>query len=178
VYQFTPLVDNSNLNRNPYPSGLAVVGSDVYVANGNQHAIWRVTGGATRIAGTVTVQAGATVGVPCNYSTTNCGDDGPALSAGFNMLGNGSTPPLAALEGDQNGLFVLDQEGKGRVRYINLSGGAVTVAGLSVAAGGVRTAAGGGLPPPFGGRLARGGSFCSPTGVRPARPGELWRSCG
>ncbi|HKE02901.1 MAG TPA: hypothetical protein VKE91_02520, partial [Blastocatellia bacterium] len=176
VYQFTPLVDNSNLNRNPYPSGLAVVGSDVYVANGNQHAIWRVTGGVTRIAGNVSVQAGATVGMPCDYSTTNCGDDGPALSAGFNMLGNGSTPPLAALEGDQNGLFVPDQEGKGRVRYINLSGGAVTVAGLSVAAGAIRTAAGSGLAPPFDGGLAIGASFNSPTGVAADGAGNLWIS--
>jgi uncharacterized protein (TIGR03437 family) len=176
VHQFAPLIDNNNLNRNPYPSGLAVVGSNIYVANGNQHAIWRVTGGLARIAGNVIVSAGATVGVPCDYSTTNCGDDGPALSAGFKMLGNGSAPPLAGIDGDQNGLFVNDQESRGRVRYINLSGGAVTHAGLSVAAGAIRTIAGSGLQPPYDGGLAIGASLSAPTGVAVDGAGNLWIS--
>src|SRR5262245_817375 len=176
VHQFSPIFDTNNLNRNPYPSGLAVVGSDVYVSNGNQHAIWRVTGNVTKIAGNTIVSSGATVGVPCDYSTTNCGDDGAATGAGFKFLGNNSTPPLAGIDSDQIGLFVLDQEGKGRVRFINLSNGAVTVAGLSVAAGMIRTIAGSGLDSPYDGGLATGARFSTPVGVAVDSAGNLWIS--
>ena len=175
VHQFQ-LFNNSGLNRNPYPSGIAIVGSNVYVANGNQQTIWRVTGGAARIAGTVTVQDGATIGQPCDYSGSNCGDDGAAVNAGFKLLVSTDSPPLAGVEGDQNGLFILDQAGKGRVRYINLSGGTVTVAGLPIAAGAIRTIAGNGLEPPYDGGLATGASFNAPTGVAVDGAGNLWVS--
>ncbi|MGH9934766.1 MAG: IPT/TIG domain-containing protein, partial [Blastocatellia bacterium] len=176
VHQFQ-ILNNSGLNRNPYPSGIAVVGGNVYVTNGNQQSVWRVTGGAARIAGTVTVQNGATIGQPCDYSGSNCGDDGAAVNAGFKFLVSTDNPPLAGVEGDQNnGLFILDQTGKGRVRYINLSGGAVTVAGLSVAAGAIRTIAGNGLEPPYDGGPATGASFNAPTGVAVDGAGNLWVS--
>ncbi len=169
VNQF-PVVDNSGLNANPYPSGLAFVGGNLYCANGNSQTIFRLTGGVARIAG----QSGAS----CNYSSSNCGDDGAALNAGFNMLGSTGNPPIAGLTGDQNGLFVLDQgvTSKGRVRYINLTGGTVTVAGLSVGGGVIRTVAGNGLSAPYDGGLATGATFKTPTGVAVDAAGNLWVS--
>jgi uncharacterized protein (TIGR03437 family) len=168
VHQFPVIVNG--INQNPYPSGLAIVGGSVYAANGNAQTIARVTGGAATIAGTA--------GQACDYSVSNCGDDGAALSAGFNMMGSTGTPPLASIEGDQNGLFVLDQgvTGRGRVRYINLTGGSVTVAGLTIAPGVIRTIAGSGLASPYDGGLATGASFNTPVGVAVDSNGNLWVS--
>lgn len=168
VHQFQLFVNG--LNQNPYPSGLAIVGNCLYVANGNGQTIARVTCGLATIAG----QSGAA----CNYSISNCGDDGPAVNAGFNMLGSTASPPLAGIEGDQNGLFILDQGAleRGRVRYINLTGGAVTLAGMSVAPGVIRTIAGNGLVSPYDGGLAAGATFNTPSGVAVDASGNLWVS--
>ncbi len=176
VHQFSPIFDDIGLNRNPYPSGIAVQGGNVYVSNGNQHAIWRITNGVTRIAGNVIQQSGAPVGVPCDFSANNCGDNGASLNAGFNLLGSGSTPPIAGLDADANGLFVADQPAKGRVRYINLSGGGVTLGGVGVSPGTTNTIAGTGLPAPFDGGIAIGASFNAPTGVAVDGTGNLWVS--
>jgi uncharacterized protein (TIGR03437 family) len=172
VHQFQ-VVNPSGLNANPYPSGIAIVGGNVYVANGNQQTVVRVTGGVTTIAGTA--------GQACDYSASNCGDDGAAAGAGFNMLGSTSDPPVAGLEGDQNGLFVLDQSatgvgGRGRIRYINLTGGTVTVGGVNVSPGVIRTVAGNGLASPYDGGLATGASFSAPVGVAADANGNLWIS--
>lgn len=168
VHQFQLFVNG--LNQNPYPSGLAIVGNCLYVANGNGQTIVRVTCGVTTIAG----QSGAA----CDYSISNCGDDGPAANAGFNMLGSTASPPLAGIEGDQNGLFVLDQGSleRGRVRYINLTGGSVTLAGVSVGPGVIRTIAGNGLVSPYDGGLATGATFNTPSGVGVDSSGNLWIS--
>ncbi|MCG3159389.1 MAG: hypothetical protein JMDDDDMK_00375 [Acidobacteria bacterium] len=166
VHQFPVIVNG--INQNPYPSGVAVVGGNVYVALGNAQTIVRVTGGPTTIAGQS--------GTACDYSISNCGDDGPALNAGFNMLGSTSSPPLASIEGDPNGLFVMDQgtTGKGRVRYINLTGGSVTIAGLTIASGVIRTVGGNGLASPYDGGLATGATFNTPTGVAVDGNNNLW----
>ncbi|MGH9849540.1 MAG: PKD domain-containing protein, partial [Blastocatellia bacterium] len=168
VNQFPVFVGQTN--QNPYPSGVAIVGGSVYVANGNQQTIVRVTGGVSTIAGTP--------GQACDYTASNCGDDGPATGAGFNMLGSTATPPLAGIEGDQNGLFILDQgvTGRGRIRYINLTGGSVTVGGVTVAAGVIRTVAGSGLVSPYDGGLATGATFNSPVGVAADANNNLWIS--
>src|SRR5215831_8577744 len=124
--------DAINSIGNPYPSGIAVVGGNVYVANGNEKAIYNATNGQ-KIAG-ITVMG---TPVPCDYSSNNCGDGGPAISAGLNLQGGSDEPPLAGIDGDGNGLFVADQKNKGRVRYINLTGGAVTIAGTQILAGAI-----------------------------------------
>jgi len=166
INQFPVIVGQTN--QNPYPSGVAIVGGSVYVANGNQQTIVRVTGGVSTIAGAP--------GQSCDYSVSNCGDDGAATGAGFNMLGSKATPPLAGIESDQNGLFILDQgiTGRGRVRYTNLTGGTVTVGGLTVAAGVIRTIAGSGLASPYDGSLATGASFNAPVGVGADASNNLW----
>jgi len=161
---------------NPYPSGVAIVGGNVYVANGNEQAIVRITPSVSKIAGITKSVGGQVVPASCDYSSTNCGDDGAAANAGFNILGSTDNPPIAAIEGDQNGLFILDQLGKGRVRYINLTGGTVTIAGLPIAAGAIRTIAGSGLEPPYDGGPAIGAALSSPVGVAVDGAGNLWVS--
>ncbi|MFN0083977.1 MAG: IPT/TIG domain-containing protein [Blastocatellia bacterium] len=167
------LVTQFSINQqsaNPFPSGLAIQGGSIYVANGNLQTIVRATGTPTTIAGTT--------GSACDYSSSSCGDGGPAASSGFNMLGSTATPPLAAIDADANGIFVADQgvSGKGRVRYINLTGGVVSQAGTSVPAGAVQTIAGSGLAAPYDNGLATGATFNTPTGVAIDSNGNLWVS--
>src|SRR4030095_8022884 len=78
--------------------------------------------------------------------------------------------------GDSGGLFVADQPSKGRVRYINLSGGTVNVGGVSVAPLVIRTVAGSGLETPYDTGLAIGASFNALTGVAVDTNGNLWIS--
>ncbi|MGH9768594.1 MAG: hypothetical protein ACREAB_14275, partial [Blastocatellia bacterium] len=183
VHQYKVL-NKDSVNVNPFPSGIAIVGGNIYVANGNQKTVRRVTNGEARIAGTTTSVPDSPnppteVGIVCNYSGSNCGDDGAALNSGLNSLGSTDNLPLAGIEGDGNGIFVLDQgpPNKGRVRYINLSGGTVTVAGVNVGAGVISTVSGNGLLPDFyDGGLAESASFKTPVGVAVDGAGNLWVS--
>ncbi len=146
-------------NPNAYPAGLAVRGNDVFVANGNSQVIVRLGGSGTVIAGRA--------GIGCDYGSSSCGDGGPATAATFSMAGSATTPPLLGLEADANGLYVLDQGQfqKGRIRYLNLSSGAATIAGTQVAAGAIETVAGSALSEPYDGSLAIGGTLNSPSGL-------------
>ncbi|MBK9313376.1 MAG: hypothetical protein IPM55_03875 [Acidobacteria bacterium] len=164
VHQYTV----SQASPNPYPSGLAIQNGNTYTANGNQQTITRVTTGVTTVAG-----------IPrefCDYSISNCGDGGPGTSAGLNLAGSTASPPLAGIVADGSGIFILDQGqiGKGRVRYLNLSGGTVNVDGVSIPAGAIDTIAGNGLSTPFDGGLATGAAFNTPTGVAVDANHNLW----
>ncbi|MGA1368366.1 MAG: PKD domain-containing protein, partial [Blastocatellia bacterium] len=116
---------------NAFPSGLAHFGGSLYSANGNQQTITRLapSTGATIVAG----QAGAS----CDYTVTNCGDGRPGAQAGFSLLSSASVVPLASIDADGSGIFIADQgtTRRGRIRYLNLSGTAVTLAGISIPAG-------------------------------------------
>jgi uncharacterized protein (TIGR03437 family) len=168
VRQFT--INDDTVN--PYPTGLALFGGNAYTATGNEQTVYRITGGSALIAGTVANGKG----VSCDYSASNCGDGGPASGSGFNLLGSTGTPPLAGIESDANGLFVLDQgvSGRGRIRYINLTGGTVNVAGTNVPAGAIETIGGTGQSGPYDGGLATGATFNTPTGVAVDGNGNLW----
>jgi len=155
---------------NPHPVGLAIVGANVYVANGNEQAIYRANNNGPKLAGMLSGAAPAS----CDYSSNNCGDGGPTINAGFNLLGNSDEPPIACLEGDNEGLYVADQKGKGRVRFINLVGVTVTRAGVQIATNTINTIAGSGRPAPFDGGLATCATFGSPTGVAVDGNGNLW----
>jgi sugar lactone lactonase YvrE len=155
---------------NPHPVGLAIVGDYVYVANGNEHAIYLANNNGPKIAGILSGAAPAS----CDYSSSNCGDGGPTINAGFNLLGSSDEHPLACLEGDHEGLYVADQKGKGRVRFINLISGHVTRAGAHIAANTINTIAGSGRTAPFDGGHATGATFGSPTGVAIDGNGNLW----
>jgi uncharacterized protein (TIGR03437 family) len=173
-FNLIQLPDGNPLN--PYPSDVALVigNGNLYTANGNEQAIYRLTNGVAKLAG-------RTTGSPpkptaCDYSTDNCGDGGAVGGAGFNMLGSTDDPPITGLENDQNGLFVIDQKGKGRLRYINLSTAPVTLAGTQIAAGAIDTIAGSGLEFPYNGGQAIGAAFSSPTGVAIDGSDNLWIS--
>jgi hypothetical protein len=152
----------------PFPSGMTIHNGKLYIANGNEQTIVRLDGGQSRIAGQP--------GTACDYSTSNCGDGGPAVSAGLNLLGSTSNPPLAGIEADANGIFILDQGGlsRGRVRYINLSAATVTLAGVQIAPGAINTVAGTGLSSPYDGGPAIGASLNAPTGVVADANNNLW----
>ncbi|MGE0101264.1 MAG: PKD domain-containing protein [Blastocatellales bacterium] len=157
-------------NPNPYPSGLAVQNGNIYVANGNQQTVARINGGITVVAGIVREF--------CDYSISNCGDGGTATSAGLNLAGSTASPPLAGIAADANGIFILDQAqvSKGRVRYLNLTGGTVNIGGTNIPAGAIDTIAGSGLASPFDGGPATGAAFNTPTGVAVGPNGNLWIS--
>lgn len=153
---------------NPYPSALSVRGSEVYVAAGNQQTI-------VRIAPTVAVLAGEE-NQSCDYSTSNCGDGGPAASAKFNLQNSSNTPPLVGLEADANGLFILDQANslRGRIRYFNLVSNEVLVLGKPISAGAINTVSGNGAAEPYDNGLAISSVLSNPTGVAVDANGNLF----
>ena len=143
-----------------FQSGLALLNGVLYAANGNDQTVVRVSGGQT------TIVAGL-MRAFCDYSNSSCGDGGPGPAAGLNLLGSTASPPLAGIEADANGLYILDQGStlKGRVRYLNLSSVPVTLAGVTVAPNTINTIAGTGLLPPYDGGLATSASLSSPVGL-------------
>ena len=174
--QFPPKADSgaTPYTNNPFTSGLALFGGKLYIANGNMQDIARIDspGNSTSIAGTI--------GSSCDYSPGNptCGDGGPASAAGLGMLGSTGNPPLVGIAADSKGIYVPDQGSiqRGRVRFINLSGAAATVAGVTIAAGNIDTVAGTGLVAPFDGGLATSAAFNTPTGVTLDPNGNMWIS--
>lgn len=162
--------DFGQQSLNPYPSGLAVLGNNIYVVLGNLQTIVRLNGTATVVAGKE--------GLSCDYSVSNCGDGGAGTNATFNLQGSTGNPPVSGIVADGNGLFIPDQviSGRGRVRYLNQSGGSVTVGGVTIAAGAIDRIAGNGLSLPYDGGLATSATFNTPTGVAVDANGNLWIS--
>ncbi len=144
---------------NPYPAGLAAIGGNVYVANGNQQTIAQVNNGGAVVAGKQSVA--------CDYSSSSCGDGGAGANAIFSLAGSSASPPLLGLESDASGIYILDQGSvqKGRVRYLNLGVAPVTLAGVTIAPNNVDTIAGSGLASPYDGGPAIGGALSFPLGV-------------
>jgi uncharacterized protein (TIGR03437 family) len=155
---------------NPYPSALAVRGDEVYVANTNQQTILRIAPSMALVAGMDLMS--------CDYTTTSCGDGGPAANAKFNLQNSTNTLPLAGFEADANGLYVGDQGNvqRGRIRYLNLSSGSVTLLGKTISAGRIDTVAGNGLSAPFDNGLAVSSVLSNPTGVAVDANGNLFIS--
>ncbi|MDQ3012585.1 MAG: PKD domain-containing protein, partial [Acidobacteriota bacterium] len=153
---------------NPFPSGLAIRGTDVYVALANLQTIVQLNGSATVVAG-VSTQS-------CDYSVSNCGDGGPGTSATLGFQGSTGNIPLAGIAADANGVFIADQSltGRGRIRYLNRSAAAVTLAGVTIAPNAIDRIGGNGLTPPYDGGLATSATFNSPTGVAVDANNNLW----
>lgn len=163
--------------NNPFSTGLAFFGGKLYVANGNTQDIIRIDSPAavTRIAGIF--DDGVGVGTACDYQPGDvCGDAGPAVTAGLNLIGSTGTPPLAGIASNGNGIFVLDQGGisRGRVRFINLSANDVELGGTTIAPNNINTIAGSGLIGPFDSGLATSAGFNTPSGVAVDARGNLW----
>ncbi len=153
---------------NPFPSALAVRGDEVYVANGNQQTILRIVPNKTVIAGEELVS--------CDYTSSTCGDGGLASSARFNLQNGSRTPPLVGFDADASGLYIGDQGNsqRGRIRYLNLTGNAVTVLGKNIPATGIDTIAGNGATAPFDNGLAISSVLSNPTGVTVDANGNLF----
>ncbi len=153
---------------NPYPSGLTLFGGNLYVANGNALTIMRITGGIATVAGLMSTA--------CDYSISNCGDGGSGAQAAFNFLSSINLPPLAGIESDGGGLFILDQGAveRGRVRYLNLSGSPTTVGGVMIGPNQINTIAGAGMEPPYDQGLATSAVLNTPTGVAATAQGDLF----
>lgn len=154
---------------NPYPVGLSVQGSNIYVVLGNEQTVVRLNGGAP------VVVAGQT-GQSCDYSVSSCGDGGTATNALFGFSGSTGNPPLAGIASDSTGVFILDQglTGRGRIRFLNTSGNGVTVAGVTVLPNAVDRIGGNGLSSPYDGGLATSATFNAPVGVAVDANGNLW----
>ena len=154
-----------------YPSGLAYFSGTLYMALGNQQTIVRPGGNTTD-----TVRVSGTVGVSCDYSTSVCGDGGVASSAGFFLQSSVGTPPFAHIAASANGLFIPDQGSilRGRIRFLNLTSAAVTLAGTTTPALGINTIAGNGLQPPYDGVAALATELRVNNGVAVDANNNLW----
>jgi len=143
-----------------YPNGVAITpGGQIYATLGNAQQIVRIGSN-----GSVTRVAGNTVSLVCDLdSNPSCGDGGTALNANFSFPGSteGRGVLIAA---DSNGIFVPDFNTH-RVRYINLSGATVTVAGVSIGSQKIDSVAGNGFSVPFDNMNATSSELVGPTGV-------------
>jgi len=177
--------DAGSLTNNPMPAGLALLGGSLYIANSSDNTVVRIDSPSTASAQSTPGGGATSINVPpvnlisgvagtlCDYSSNSCGDGGAVSSLTFDLrtvsmnLGN-----------DANGLFVLDQVGistnRPRVRYLNLSGGPLTLANVSVAANTGDTVIGSGLPSPYDGGLATSAILTSPVGVASDSNGNLF----
>jgi uncharacterized protein (TIGR03437 family) len=154
-----------------YPSGLAYFSGALYIALGNQQTIVRPGGNTTD-----TVRVAGTVGVSCDYNTSSCGDGGAASGAGFFLQSSVGTPPVAHIASSSNGLYIPDQGSilRGRVRFLNLTSGSVTLAGTTTPGLGINTIAGNGLQPPYDGVAALATELRVTNGVAVDANNNLW----
>jgi sugar lactone lactonase YvrE len=168
VAQF-PFNPNNPFSVSHSPTGLAVRGGNVYVAKGNQQVVMQLTGVPSPL-----IVAGISSSA-CDYSVDNCGDGGALSAVRFNLPGTASSPAVVSLHADANGLFILDQGDKrrGRVRYLNLSAQAATLAGTTVAPNTAATIAGNGIKEPFDGSVM-GAALSDLSGVATDASGNLW----
>ncbi len=157
---------------NQYPAGLASINDSMYVANGNDQTIWRLTGAGV----TSPVLISGASGVGCIYNGDNCGDGGTIANLRFGMARLSAPNTFVGLESDANGLYVLDQgnEKRGRVRYLNVSAQPVTLAGTTIANNTGDTIGGIGLNSPYDGILATASALTDLSGVTIDTNGNLW----
>lgn len=146
---------------NPYPTGLALFGDKLYFANSNKHTIQRVV--STNNVVTVAGQDSTA----CDPTSGSCGDGGAAAAALLSLPTASYDLPVAGLAADASGLYLSDQArfGQGRVRYINLTGSSVNVAGVTVAGNSIASIAGAGFVRPYNGGLATSAELARPVGV-------------
>jgi sugar lactone lactonase YvrE len=171
-------------NSGLLPNSLTVLGNFIYVAMANQAVIVRIgktgsetptivagsgtlNGTSNPITGTGSPCAGPPSGEPLPYTPLSaCGDGGAATSAQFNFPGN-SELGATAVTSDASGLYVVDQaiSSRARLRYVNLSGGSVTLASTTIASGNIDAVLGGLIAPPFNEGPVLGANLNSPIGL-------------
>jgi uncharacterized protein (TIGR03437 family) len=152
-----------------FPTGITTaLNGDAYVALGNAQQIIRVT-----TAGVKTVVVGNPTMLLCDFNTNpTCGDGGPAAQASLSIPDSTANLTLG-LAADARGVYIPDFRFK-RVRFANLTGGPVTIAGTTVAAQTINTVAGNGLASPYDGTPATSAEMFVPTGVAADALGNLF----
>ncbi|MDX2033687.1 MAG: hypothetical protein SF339_23625 [Blastocatellia bacterium] len=152
-----------------FPTGITVTpGGDALVALGNAQQIARITpnGVKTTIAGNTNMLVCDTVNNP------TCGDGGPAIQANLSIPDSTANKTLS-IAADARGLYLPDFRYK-RMRFINLSGSAATIAGTSVGPQAINTVCGSGLASPYDGTAATSAELFVPTGVAVDSAGNLF----
>ncbi|MGE0127198.1 MAG: hypothetical protein AB7U82_03745 [Blastocatellales bacterium] len=154
-----------------FPTGITTAANgDAYVALGNAQQVVRITP-----AGVQTIVAGNPNMLVCDIgSTPACGDNGSATQANLNIPDSATNKTLI-LAVDAKGFYLPDFRFK-RVRYVNLSGAPVTVAGTTIGPQHINTVAGNGLPSPYDGTPATSAELFVPTGAAVDALGNLFIS--
>ncbi|MFN0088328.1 MAG: hypothetical protein ACKVX9_23255 [Blastocatellia bacterium] len=152
-----------------FPTGITTApNGDALVPLGNAQQVARITPNGVKsiIAGNSSMQVCDTV----NNST--CGDGGPAIQAYLSIPDSTANKTLT-LAADARGLYLPDFRFK-RVRFINLSGNPVTIAGTTVGQQSINTICGSGLSSPYDGTQATSAELFVPTGVAVDSSGNLY----
>ncbi|MDQ3011953.1 MAG: HYR domain-containing protein, partial [Acidobacteriota bacterium] len=154
-----------------FPTGITRgPNNSVYVALGNAQQIIRVSS-----QGVKTLIAGYIVPTACDpVNNLTCGDGGPATSALLNLPGSTQLKNIT-MATDANGLHLPDFAFR-RVRYINTSGGTVTLAGVTIQGGQINTVAGSGQQSPYDNVPAIFTELQMPAGVAADANGNLFVS--
>lgn len=151
-----------------FPTGIAVdPAGSVFVALGNAQQIVRLgPAGRTIVAGSSTIAA-------CDLENNpTCGDGGPATQAFLNLPGSTQVRSLT-LAADANGVYLPDYTFR-RVRYVNISGAAINIAGTTIGGGQINTIVGSGQERPYDNVPAINSELAAPTGVAADAAGNLF----
>lgn len=152
-----------------FPTGIVLgPGNSMFVALGNAQQVVKISsfGDKTLVAGTPTPAA-------CNQlDNPTCGDGTPATSALLNLPGSTQIRNLT-MAVDANGLYLPDFTFR-RVRYVNLSGGTVNIAGTSIPGGQINTVVGSGQTTPYDNIPATITELQNPAGVAADASGNLF----
>lgn len=154
-----------------YPMGLTISSdNNAFVALGNIQQIVRISS-----AGVKTVVAGNNSGLVCNTQTKpTCGDGGTANNADLSLPGSTDSKSLT-MAADAAGFYLPDLNYK-RVRYVNLSGATVAIAGTNIGAQKIDSIAGNGIAPPYDHTPATATELQLPTGVAADEQGNFFIS--
>ncbi|MDX2043801.1 MAG: HYR domain-containing protein [Acidobacteriota bacterium] len=137
-------VIQSLISNLEFPTGIVLgPANSMYVALGNAQQVIRVSS-----LGQKTIVAGVNPAAACDQQNNpGCGDGTAAISANLNLPGSTQLRNLT-LAADANGFFLPDFNFR-RVRYVNLGGATVNIAGTSISGGQITTVAGSGQEAPY-----------------------------
>ena len=152
-----------------FPTGITLgPNNSFYVAVGNAQQVLRITS-----SGAKTLVAGASTVAACDpVSTPTCGDGGSATQAFLNLPGSTQLRTVV-LAADASGFFLPDHTFM-RVRYVNVSGAPLTIAGTTIGGGQINTVIGSGQDVPYDNVAAINSELSAPTGVAADANGNLF----
>ena len=152
-----------------FPTGITVApDGNAYVAAGNSQRIIQVG-----TFGSILPVAGNNSGQACKIGENpTCGDGGSATNALLNLPGSTDLTTIT-LAADARGVFVPDFRYK-KVRFVNLGGGEVTVAGTAIGPRNINSVAGSGLLRPYDNTPATFAELTTPSGVAADAQGNLF----